>query len=237
MNKRIFTGAILSGVVSVVLAGSAAAGGGGGGFLPPGTYHFTDTSAFADISRPDGTFAFVSVDRGTHHFQLKKGSTLPPGFIAINGTVVNMGIHQPDGSFLNGCWVIPDSDFTVASGLTSASLHTTVPAASNCPGFEAVIGTAGVTPKGSGGGGTLPGPLTISLDWTSLGTITRSHNSFGAVCDQANVGQESVNQAAASTAQGTLSPVSGTLSSDFAVISSGSSNAHSTGIPGPNCLI
>ncbi len=236
MIRRLLPVATIAGALALALGGSAAAG--GGGFLPPGTYHFTDTSAFAGLSdSTNTTSAFVSVDRGRHHFALRQGSILPPGFIAVTGTVLNVSINQPDGTFLNGCWIIPDSDFIVASGLQTASVNATVPAASNCPGFEVAVGSAGVTPHGGQGGGGLPGPLTVAVTWNSLGAIASSHASFGTVCEQSSMQNTSETQSTSSTASGTLSLVSVPLVNNFfAFIASGSSNINVQGTPPPNCL-
>jgi hypothetical protein len=233
MIRRLLQTATLAGALALVLAGSAAAGGGGGGGFIPGVYHFTDSSAEADLQESNGNVSFVAVDRGTLFFRLRNTTGGP--VVQKSGTVVQIG--TPVGY---GCWIVPDSDFVISPDLHSASLHTTVPAQSNCPGFFLVAGAAaatGVVPDGGdGGGGGLTSPTTIDVAWTWKGSIAQSESSFGTVCGGSTFQSHGTSRSASSTALATISALSGPAASASARISSGSSNLNVTGIPPDSCF-
>src|SRR5438309_1525135 len=107
-------------VLSVVALGGAvlAAGGGFGG---PGTTKFQDLTASAQLTDSNGTFLFISVDRGMQTFKLR-GVNGPPVMVGPQTVLTYFGNSADGSTFFNGCFVIPDSAFTVASGLATATL-------------------------------------------------------------------------------------------------------------------
>lgn len=235
MRSRILFGVTAAAALSIGLSASASAGGGGGGYLPPGTYQFSDATAWADFPTNDGGDVSISVDRGEHHFRLRHGGTLPGGFFPVNGTVLYVSIFRADGSGGSGCWVIPDADFTQANGLTSAALHTLLPVAQNCPGIEVTMGPAGVIPSGNGGGGSLSGPLTVNVDWTYLGAVTRSQNNSSSMCLKSTYGQNGTQDFTPANATGSVSTVPSPLTTSFAVLNRSSALIRIQGVPSPLC--
>src|ERR1700704_2942130 len=110
---------------SVALAAAASAAGGG---LGPGKYSFTSSAANALFGAgakggpPAPTFS-VSVNRGLNSFQPMH----PKGPRTVfESTMVFVNEFDATGAGGSGCFVIPESDFTVAKDLQSAALHTTL---------------------------------------------------------------------------------------------------------------
>ncbi len=155
---------------SIALAGSALAQGFG---PPPGHSQVIDTNAFADlVDSTSSIHAAPSVDRGMQTFKAKQASG--PPVVMGPATMLNLEVDVPNG-FAFGCWIIPDSAFTVSGDLSSASLTTTVtPGVSECPGppLSAATGarttvTPGVSecpgPPLSAATGARPGLEALSL--------------------------------------------------------------------------
>src|SRR5712691_2507753 len=98
---------------SIVLAGSALAQGFG---PPPGHSQSSDTNAFADLFDTTGSIhANSSVDRGIQTFKAKQAAG-PPVVMGL-ATMLNLEVDVPNG-FAVGCWIIPDSAFTVSRDLS-----------------------------------------------------------------------------------------------------------------------
>ena len=245
MKMRLLPILGIAGLFSVALAGSAVAGGGGGGFPPaPGTYKTTDLSANASLVGPPTTicgpkgcgpgssdFAFVNVDRGLHTFKPRAGETL----VQQSGTMLNLSLFSVSGTSVFGCWIIADGDFIVAADLSSASLLTTVPGQSNCPGTPlAVSSTNVVTAKGGGGGGTAP--ITLNVTWTFKGVVSHARDDGKLTCGSFTTKSDFDLDHASAVSQGQISGASATLTSDFASIDSSSSHQVVNGTPLDACF-
>ena len=247
MNMRLLPVLGMTGLLSIALAGSAVAG--GGGWPPaPGTYKMTDLSASADLVGattivcypPKGCFpvpsesAYVSVDRGLHTFKPKGGKTL----VQQTGTMLNFYYSNISGTFVSGCWMIADGDFTVARDLSGASLSTTVDGPSTCPGAPlAVSSTNVVTPKGGGGGGGgTPGPITLKVSWTYRGVVSHSRNDDTLTCGSFKTVAKQDSDHATATSQGDITGASATLTSQFASIDNSSGNQVVKGVPVDACF-
>ncbi len=173
---------------SIALAGSALAQGFG---PPPGHSQVIDTNAFADlVDSTSSIHAAPSVDRGMQTFKAKQASG--PPVVMGPATVLNLEVDVPNG-FAFGCWIIPDSAFTVSGDLSSASLTTTVtPGVSECPGppLSAATGARpglealSLQPLGGGPPGSFGfiGPVQISAAWTFLGAVSKSRFTNNASC-------------------------------------------------------
>jgi hypothetical protein len=238
--------ASVAGLLSIAFGGSAIAG--GGGFPPtPGTYRTTDTATFADLLGPPSTVcgpkgcgpgpsdeAFVSVDRGLLTFKPKTG----PRLIQQNGTMLNLDAFAVDGSSVFGCWIIPDRDFIVSSDLSSASLSTTVPAQSNCPGAPVAISAAnGVSGKGGGGGGGGAGmPISLNVSWTYRGVVSHFTDDARQQCGSFETRGHLESSAATATAQGQVSIVTETMTSNFGSIQSSATDQVVRGVPPDACF-
>jgi len=247
MNKRLLPVLGITGLFSIALAGSAAAG--GGGWPPaPGTYRTMDISAGADLVGPStivcyppkgcfpqpSAFASVTVDRGLHAFKPRGDAPL----VQQSGTMLNLFLYTTSGTFVSGCWIVADSAFTVAKDLSSASLSTTVPGESNCPGTPlAVSSTNVVTGKGgSGGGGGGTGPITLNLTWTYKGVVAHARDDGMLTCASfTTVAGQDLDHATA-LSQGQISAATGTLTSEFASIDQSSSNQVVKGTPVDACF-
>jgi hypothetical protein len=243
MNLRLLPVVGLAGFFSIALAGSVAAD----GWPPaPGNYRLTDIVAGADLSGPPTTvcfpekgcgpgpsdFAYVTVDRGLHTFTPRGNAPL----VQQNGTMLNLFLISASGASAGGCWIISDSDFVVASDLSTASLSTTVPAQSNCPGTPlAVSATNLVTAKGGGGGGG-GSPITLNVRWTSKGVVAHARDDGMFTCGSfTTVGGQDLDHASASS-QGEITGASETLTSDYAGIERSSSNQVVKGVPADACF-
>jgi hypothetical protein len=248
MNMRLLPILGITGLFSIALAGSAVAGGGG---FPqaPGTYKTTDTSANASLVGPStivcyppkgcfpqpSDFAYVNVDRGLHTFKPKGGTVL----VQQSGTMLNLFLsNTASGTSVSGCWMIADSDFTVASDLSSASLSTTVPGQSNCPGTPlAVSSTNVVTGKGGGGGGGGgTEPITLNLSWNYKGVVSHSRDDGKFTCGSFSTKADFDLDHASATSQGQITGASASLTSDFASIDNSSGHQVVKGVPVDACF-
>jgi hypothetical protein len=247
MNMRMLPIFGVTGLLSVALAGSAVAG--GGGWPPaPGPYKTTDLSASADlvgattiVCYPEkGCFPVpsesvsVSVDRGLHTFKPKGGKTL----VQQTGTMLNFYYSNISGANVSGCWIIADGDFTVAKGLSSASLVTTVQGASNCPGMPLSVSALNVvSPKGGGAGGdgTMT-PITLNVSWTYRGVVSHSRNDGSLTCGSFRTVAKQDSDHASATVQAAITGASATLTSEFAFIDNSSGNQVVKGVPVDACL-
>lgn len=246
MKMRLLSILGITGLFSIALAGSAVAG---PGFAPaPGTSRTTDTAANAELVGPStivcfppkgcfpvpSAFASVTVDRGLHTFKPRSD----PRLIQQSGTMLNFFLESPSGTFISGCWIIADGAFTVAQDLSSASLSTTVPAQSNCPGTPMKVSSTNVvTSKGvDGGGGGGTGPITLNLSWTYKGVVSHGRDDGMLTCGSfMTVGGFDSDHATA-TSQGQITGASGTLTSEFASIDHTSSNQVVKGTPVDACF-
>src|SRR5438270_11313452 len=109
MRKRLFLAGSVAALALVAVGGAALAA--GGGFGGPGTFHFRDLSANAELTDSSGTFLFLNVDRGMQTFKFK-GLNGPPVLTGPE-TVLNYDLENPDGTSTFGCFVIPDQSFVV----------------------------------------------------------------------------------------------------------------------------
>lgn len=246
MNMRLLPILGVTGLFSIALAGSVVAG--GGGWPPaPGNYRTADTSANASLVGPStivcgpkgcypqpSDFAYVTVDRGLHTFKPRGGGQL----VQQSGTELDLFMYTASGPSVSGCWIIADSDFTVAKDLSSASLSTTVPGESNCPGAPlAVSATNGVTGKGGGGGGGGgTGPITLNLSWTYKGIVSHMHDDGNLTCGSFSTAAGFDADHATATSQGQITGASASLTSDYASIDQSTSRQVVKGVPVDACF-
>jgi hypothetical protein len=192
MRRRIVFASVVSAVTAVAMAGAVLAAG-GGGFGTPGTTTFQDLNASAALTDSTGGFLYLDVDRGMQTFKLR-GVTGPPVMVGPETVLSYYGFSQSTG-YSFGCFVIPDSSFTVASNLSTASLNVDPTIETPCPGFLISASTGGRPGQsgpapdaggkgGGGGGGGNPG-LTANLTWTSNGAVTSANFSEDARCQTA----------------------------------------------------
>jgi hypothetical protein len=192
MYKRVLPVAGILAGLSIALAGSAVAGGGGGGggYGGPGHSQFSDTTAFATFGDPySGSYsALVYVDRGQLSFKTKH----TPGAPVVEKFGTLLSVNEFSGTtYEYGCWVIPDSAFTVASDLSRASVNVHATADMQCPGYfvgSATGGKPGLQSSigyGGGGGGEPPTVITdtlVNLTWTGNGGLWSNSNSGTSHC-------------------------------------------------------
>jgi hypothetical protein len=247
MKMRLLPILGITGLFSIALAGSAVAG--GGGWPPaPGNYQTADTSANASLVGPStivcspkgcypqpSDFAYVSVDRGLHTFKPRGGA----GLVQQSGTMLSLYMYSASGTSASGCWIIADSDFTVAKDLSSATLSTTVPGESNCPGTPlAVSSTNLVTGKGGGGGGGGGGaePITLNVSWTYKGVVSHVRDDGKMTCGSFSTVAGLDADHATALSQGQISGASASLTSEYASIDQSSSRQIVKGAPVDACF-
>ena len=172
---------------SISIASVGAAGGFGSG---AGTTTFYDTNGFVNFFDPVSQASLnVSVDTGTFMFRPRGGGGVQTQVMTVMSLSYFLpDLSNPDGPPLvsdSGCFVIPGSDFVVASGLQSASLNATVDESNLCPGFLIPLTGAVADGKGGGGGGStgFTFPLTVSASWTGTGELQSSENQGSFRCD------------------------------------------------------
>jgi hypothetical protein len=216
MSRRLLS-VVAAAFCSIALAGSALAQGFG---PPPGHSQSSDTNASADLFDSTGSIhANPSVDRGMQTFKAKQASG--PPVVMGPATMLNLEVDVPNG-FAFGCWIIPDSDFTVSRDLSSATLTTTVtPGVSECPGPPLSAAT-GARPglealslqplqEGPPGSFGFMGPVQLGVTWTFLGAVGQSRFTNNASCASFISNAEGSDQHAFANATATLSATIATV--------------------------
>jgi hypothetical protein len=198
---------------SLALATAAIAAGGMG----PGkyTFHSTGANAFFGMGKKGGPPSpswSVSVNQGLNSFK----PIHPNGpRVVADSTMVFVTEFDAlgDGGF--GCFVIPDSNFTVSRNLQTATLHTTLTADEACPGYGAPVGGSKDVIFAGGNGG-LPLPITVDVAWSGSGAVTTYKQSFSLQCLDYDEGGSSTNLSTGAGASGSISALSGEFTSEFA---------------------
>jgi hypothetical protein len=239
MFKRILPAAGAVGLLSVALAGTALAGG-EGGYGRPGHFQFSDTSANASFSEPSGdSYASnVYVDRGQLSFKLKRTPGAPVR--EKSGTVMIVNEYSATTAQY-GCWVIPDSAFTVARDLSSARVSVHATADMQCPGVlvgSATGGKPGLQSSiGYGGGGQPPTAITditVNLAWTGNGALWKNSSSGTSKCGSFTANFHSTFDYEYATATGSIGDVSG-VSDPFSQVGRNTLDTNSSSTPSAAC--
>ncbi len=227
-------------VLSIVVTGSlafAAAASAAGGF-GPGKYTFESSGAYATFGGgftkggPSGPSWNVAVNQGLTSFKPMQ----PNGpRILMNSTVVSLNEVDATGMGGFGCFMVPDSDFTVARDLSSAALHTVLTAAEACPGFASPVGAAGPYAGGGGGGGGLQLPISVDVTWTAPGPTSTFSQSFSISCLDYSIDGSSTNPSRNAAATGTISALPGLFGGSGANVSTSKGTLDIHGLPDPAC--
>ncbi len=200
--QRLFVTAIGAVIVCAITSSAAFAA----GFLGPGH----SSSEFADASAawfPDATnLNFVDLSVSRNEFVFRPTQNSGGTVLMQHATLLFVTI---EGSAVAGseCFMIPDSDFVVGSGVQSASLHATVNATDRCQGLPQSLSDVAAGKPG-GGPPPVPGiqfPLTVSATWSGNGTTATFNNSGRSTCGSFAMESHSSVSAARGTATGSLS--------------------------------
>lgn len=224
---------------SIFVTGSlalAAAGIAAGGGLGPGNYNFTSRNADAFFGMggkggPGGPSWQLSVSQGLNSFK----PTHPGGpAIVMQSTVVNVSEFDGLGNGGFGCFVVPDSSFSVHSDL-SASLQATLTADEECGGYVGPIdgGKGGVDAGGSGG---LVLPIAVDVTWSTTGAVNDYSNVFQFRCLTYGEAGSSKFSSVSSAATGSISALAGSFNSEFADVNSGNGMLTVHNVPLAACL-
>jgi hypothetical protein len=185
MFKRVLAVGGGLGLLTVFLASSAAAGG-GCGFGGPGRCTLTDSNASANLSDSTGDFVGIYVDHGYQSFKQSRTPGAP--VIEQFGTVLSVYESLADGTFANGCWVIPDSSFAVGSDLSTATLNVSATPDMQCQGYYIGAAAGGKPGRqtslgfGGGGGGYTLTSVVANVSWTGNGAKWTDLSSGSAHC-------------------------------------------------------
>ncbi|HTE85457.1 MAG TPA: hypothetical protein VK821_12065 [Dehalococcoidia bacterium] len=199
--QRLLVTAVGAVIVCAITSSAAFAA----GFLGPGhsSSEFADASAawFPDATNPN--FVELSVSRNDFVFRPTQNS----GGTSVmqHATLLFVTI---EGASVAGseCFMIPDSDFVVGSGVQSATLHATVNAIDLCQGVPQSL--SDVAAGKPGGPPPVPGlqfPLTVSATWSGNGVTSRFNNSGRSTCGSFAMESHSSVSAAQGTATGSVS--------------------------------
>jgi hypothetical protein len=216
---------------SLALAAAAVAAGG----LGPGKYTFNSSSAnaffgMAKKGGPPSASWQVSVNKGLNSFKPKDGPR-----VVLDSTMVFVTEFDATGQGGFGCFIVPDSSFTVSGDLRSASLHATLTSDEACPGNGApVAGAKDVAFAGGNGGLALP--ITVDVTWTSAGAVTTFQDSFSLQCLSYSEDGNSTNRSTGAGASGTISALSGSFSSDSADVTTTVGKLNVNGVPPAGCF-
>src|SRR2546430_16714206 len=149
---------------SLAMAAAAFAAGG----LGPGKYSFTSQSAnaffgMAQKGGPPASSFTVSVNQGLNSFK----PTHAPRTVS-NSTMVFVSEFDASGNGGYGCFVVPDSAFTVSRDLQAAALHATPTIDEACQGYGTPVG-GGKDVAFAGGTRGLVRPGTLGVASTPAG--------------------------------------------------------------------
>ena len=234
---RLFATAVGAVIVCAITSSAAFAA----GFLGPGhsSTDFADANAFWNPDPNSSTFVELSVSRNDFVFrptQNSGGTSVMQHATLLFITVEGSAVAGSD------CFLIPDSDFVVGSGVQSASLHATIlSAADQCPGPPQSL-TDVAAGKPGGGPPPVPGlqfPLTVSASWTGNGVAITTVSSGRESC--AGFGQEfHINDTSArgtATSSITMPGITVTTSpTDQASVDQGTTVSDIQGVPSPLCF-
>ena len=164
----------------------------------PGTYHYDSSRGLASFSTPDGGGADITVERGSFVFAPRGSTTLT----LVSGTVVGLNTYDPSGTWSGGCFMIPDSDFTMDPSMRSAHLQTTLPATSNCGDGTLMTIDHRVLhrPDDHSRGGS-----SIDLTWTWQGVVSTNQQNGQSACGSYHTEQRDTNALAFTTVTGSIS--------------------------------
>ncbi len=172
--------------------------GAGPGPQAPGNHSFASQSASVNIipSDPSLPQLFLNAVRFTNVSQ-------PTGTAPSTDSETNVNIFSfSPFNFVADCFVIPSGEFTIASGLSSASLHAVIDTNTPvCQGFT---------------NSPLPFPLTIDITWTGTGPVASLRTVTTSNCGSFSLdatGTQSTNPASVT---GNVSSLSGPFTSDQA---------------------
>lgn len=240
MFKRLLPAVGAVGLLSIAVAGSAAAGG-GGGYGGPGLFRFSDTNAVANFGDPYsgvGPSTFIYLDRGQLSFKAKHTPGAP--ITEVNGTMLSVNEYSDTASAF-GCWIIPDSAFTVSSDLSNASVNVHATAAMVCPGIfvgSAAGGKPGLqTSIGYGGGGqppTLITDLVVNVTWAGSGALWSNSNSGTSHCQSYTANFHGTFDYQYATASGSVGDLTG-QSDPLAQIGQNTQTNNANGTPSSAC--
>jgi len=209
------------------------------GFLGPGhsSSKFADASAtwFPDASNP--TLVQFSVSRNEFVFRPTQNSGGIP--IVQHATLLFVTI---EGAAVAGseCFMIPDSDFVVGSGVQIASLHATVNASDRCSGPAQSL--SDVIAGKPGGPPPVPGiqfPLIVSASWSGNGALATFNDSGRATCGGFSMETRSSVSIERGTATGSASMPTVTVTpppTDQASVDQGTIVSDSQGSLSPACF-
>lgn len=225
-------------VISIVFCGSLAmaAAAFAAGTLGPGkyTFHSSGANAFFGMGKkggPAGPSWSVFVNQGLNTFK----PTQPNGpRIVNNSTMVFVTEFDANGAGGFGCFIVPDGDFSVSRDVQTASLHTTLAAGEECPGFGAAVGGSKDV-SFAGGNGGLALPIMVNVTWSANSPVTTFKQSFSIQCLDYREDGSSSNLDAQAAATGTISALGGQFSSDFGDVISSDGQLDIHNIPQSGC--
>lgn len=215
---------------SLALAAAAVAAGG----LGPGKYTFNSSSAnaFFGMGKKGGPPApswQVSVSQGLNSFKPVDGSR-----IVLDSTMVFVSEFDPTGKGGFGCFIVPDSSFTVSRDLQSAALHATLTPDEACPGIGTPVG--GSKDVAFAGGTGLALPITVDVTWSSSGAVTTYQQSFNLECLSFSEDGNSTNHFTGANASGTISALAGQFTGNSADITTTVGKLNVNSVPPPGCF-
>ena len=218
---------------SLALATAAVAAGGMG----PGKYmfHSTGANAFFGMGQKGGPPSpswSVAVNQGLNSFKPMH----PNGPRAVSdSTMVYVTEFDALGNGGFGCFVIPNSNFTVSRDLRTAALHTTLTADEACPGYGTPVGGSKDVIFAGGNGGLVL-PIKVDVTWSASGAVTTFKQSFSLQCLDYNEGGSSTNLSTGAASSGSISTLSGGFTSDFADLNATDGKLDIRGLPQSGCL-
>lgn len=228
-------------VFSIVILGSLAFAAGavaaGGGGLGPGNYSFSNKSADASFGMggkggPAGPSWSVFVNEGLNSFKPRSGGSR----LVDNSTVVFVTEFDALGNGGYGCFVVPNSDFTVSRDLSTAALHTTLTLDEVCPGYASPVDGGNSVAYAGGGEGGLELPIRVDVTWTGRGAAGTSKSTFTFRCLTYGENGSGTYSFIGASASGTISDLDGSFAAEYADVntSSGLLNIHN--VPPDACL-
>jgi hypothetical protein len=216
-------------VLAIVITGSLAfaASAIGAGGLGPGNYSFSSRSADAFFGMgskggPPAASWSVSVNQGLNSF---KPTRQPGPPVVEQNTMVFITEFDAAGNGGFGCFVVPDSAFTVSRDLQTASLHAVLSVDEVCDGYGTAVGGKGGGAFAGGDGG-LTLPIAVDVTWTATTATSTDTNVFTFRCLNFNMNGNGSFASVQASATGSISALPGSFTADYTNIASGTNQLH-----------
>jgi hypothetical protein len=173
----------------------------------------------------------VQVNQGLN--SVKQARKPGPPFVQ-RSTIVYVSEFDAAGNGGYGCFMVPDSAFTLSSDLEAASLHAVLTDDEICGGYAKPV-NSNDNGAYAGGESGLTLPITVDVTWSATSAKSTYKNVFMFRCLNYGEDGNGTFQTVNASAFGTISALTGSFTSEYADATSGSNVMNIRGIVPDAC--